>query len=388
MTIIYITQYLPYPTSGGGKIKSFSTLSTLRKLGHRIILFSFVTNKEELSNEKKLINMGFKIGKTIYNPFITDETPKIYKILLFLKNILSIKPFTVSKYYKKEMANAIKQIFSTIKVDCVWADQLLMAQYLPENFEGLKILETHDVDSLFFKRMALKDYSIVNKLFAVGEWLKFYVYEKFVFPKFTKIFAISHIDRYQIQEITGRKDVEILRPIIKKRKTIPSGRFLKNLLFIGSLKWYPNKDGIIWFLKHVYPLIYGHNFKVNIVGRLSKDLLLFQDIYPDIKFLGFVKNPDSFWKTAGIFIAPIRHGTGIRIKILEAMSRGLPIVATSEALEGLNLSDGREVLIANNGKEFSQKIIILFNNKKLQKNLVFNSYKYLKMNYAESNIAL
>src|SRR3989338_10520843 len=113
MIIVYITQYLPYPTTGGGKIKTFSTLSALQKLGHQIILYSFITDKKDISYEDYLIKKGLTIGKTIYNSCITDKLPINYKFFLFLRSLFSLKPFTVSKYYKKEMSTAIKEILSS-----------------------------------------------------------------------------------------------------------------------------------------------------------------------------------------------------------------------------------------------------------------------------------
>lgn len=386
MTILYITQALPHPQDGGGKNKTFSTILMLKKMGHKVILFSFVDSKTKLKYAVNLKNMGLRIEKTLVNPYISGHQTKLKKLIKIYRSIFSLKPFSIYKYYQEKMNKKIKEFVSREKVDCIWIDQLSMSQYLPCNYKGLKILETQNMDSLFFKQIVFKDFMLSQRIFALSEWIKFSLYERIMFPKFSRIFTISIIEKNLLQKKYQRIKLDVLPPgikLISPKNTKNKASF--TILYIGNLCWYPNKDGMKWFLEKIYPLIQDKTFvNLLVIGKLPKG-----DIFTNsngVKFLGFVKDINPYMKNAQVFIAPIRYGTGIRIKILDAISYGLPIVTTTEGANGLDVKNGKELLIAKDEKEFADKTIELLGNDTLQKKLVKNAYRFLKTNYSYKNL--
>lgn len=388
MIILYITQNLPYPQDGGGKIKTFSTISLLKKLGHKVILFCFVDKTERLEYVNQLRNEGFKVEKIVVNSYISGYRPRIFKILKFIQSFFSLKPFSIFKYYKKEMESAVDEFIIRNKIDCLWIDHLSMAQYLPRSYSGLKILELHNIDSLFFKRMMLEDTFLYQKIFAFIEWIKFSIYEKNTYPTFTKIYSISEFDKNIIQKIY-KINTEVLPLVIKPDDKKTSSEKMENTIaYVGNLCWYPNKDGIYWFLDKVYPLILKRisNIQFLVIGNFPQ-----RNIFPkqrNVKFLGYKKNIESYLTKIKVFVVPIRYGSGLRIKILKAMSWGLPIVSTYEAAEGLNVTDGKEILLARDEVELAEKIILLFRERKLRENLIKNSTRFLLRNYSYKDLAI
>ena len=187
MNIIFLTQTLPYPLDSGGNIYNNAIIPTLLKLNHNIILFSFVDSEKKLKFEKYLEIMGCRIGKTIVNPLISPKKStleEINKIFNLLMNLFSQKPFSVSKFYNKSMS---KYIIDTIKkenIDCIWIDKLSMTQYLPSNLKALKVLFLADIDSQIYNKVFLYNNSLIWKLFAINEWIKYKFYEKKIFSKF------------------------------------------------------------------------------------------------------------------------------------------------------------------------------------------------------------
>lgn len=391
MNILYITQILPYPPDTGGNIKSFQTISILKKLGHEVSLFSFVKDNKKLIYEDEFKKRKIKIGKIFENPFLSTSNKSVSylsKLIKFFCNLFSVKPFTVEKLSYPKMYSSILDYLKKENVDCIWISYFSMTQYLPNDFRGLRILELHDINSTFFRQMFLKDSFFHWKIYAFFEWIKFYFYEKRLLQKFDKIFTISLADKKRLENIVEKSKIDILPPFItpKKIKSKEKNR-LFNLLFVGNLCWYPNKDGIYWFLKKIYPRIkkFVPEVTVKIVGQIPQ-----RNIFPSnerILFYNYQQNLKNFWEEDSVFIVPIRYGSGIRLKILEAMSYELPIVTTSEGAEGLNVIADKELLIARDEKEFANKTIDLLENKVLQKNLVRNAYKFLKANYSQKNVA-
>ncbi len=386
MNIVYITQTLPFPLDNGGNIITYSTLSVLKRLGHNITIFSFIDDFGKLQFEKKINIKGLKIGKTFINPYLIQNNQNILiKFKYYCLKLFSFNPFTVSLFYDKELTTAINDYLKIEEVDCIWINYLSMSQYLPIKYNGLKILELIDIESEFYKNMFLKDSFLHWRIYAFIEWIKLHFYEKKQYCKFDKIITVSNYDKFLVKKRI-KKNVIILPPKIKIQKVTKTKSTQKNLLFIGDLCWYPNKDGIYWFLKEIYPDLRKkiQNIKVNIVGELPR-----RNIFPKqegVKFLGYQKNLDQFWKEAKVFIVPIRYGSGLRIKILKAMSWGLPVISTYDGAEGLEVKNGKEIILVKNEKDYINKIELLLNNKNLQKKLIENAYSFLSTYYSSAKL--
>lgn len=389
MRILYLTQFLPLPLDHGGVIKTYSALRVLKKLGHEVIIFSYAVNKEHLNYCKILVKRGFRIGAVILNKDLTEENPQ-EKLKLFLQSIITLKPFSVFKFYTKKMEETVEKFLKKEKIDVFWVDNFTMAQYLPQNFTGLRILDSHNVESTFFKEMFLKDNFIKWRIFALLEWIKYKIYEKKYYPSFNKIIAISNNDKELITKITGRNDIVVLPPIITLTPIKSIMKTPNALLFIGSLCWYPNKDGIFWFLKSIYLKVSKEipTIKFWVIGKLPRRFIFKK--YKNVKFLGYKKSIKKYLKSAELFIVPIRYGSGIRIKILEAVANNLPVVSTYKGVEGLDTAIIKKIMIGKDENEIANLIINYFkksrtinflgrNPKKLLKNYSFDkSVKILK----------
>lgn len=386
MRILYITPQLPYPPISGGRIKTNSSIKALIELGVDVILISFLESLSEKKYISHLKQMGINKVITVYNREIGERSRK-KQLLRIVKSIFGEKPYGILRYYDKTMEYEICHILSKHKVDVVWVNLASMIQYLPKKFQGLKIYEGHDIDSQLYKEAFLKGVFWHLKLLHFLEWIKYFFYEKKYLKNFDRVFCISDTDKKILATIIPDNKLTVLSPAIElKHRSISTPKEPNTLLFVGTLFWYPNKDGITWFLREVFPLIKAKipSIKLWIIGKYSPNFKPVQ--MEGVKFLGFVDNIESYMNRAQVFIVPIRYGTGVRIKILEAMSWGIPVVTTSEGAIGLEVKDGRELLIAKNEKEFAEKISILTKDKQLKEKLLENSTKFLIKNYSKEKL--
>ena len=157
-----------------------------------------------------------------------------------------------------------------------------------------------------------------------------------------------------------------------------------SLVFTGSLDWFPNEDGLIYFFTEIYPLIKRKAPQVNIavVGKNpSRRLLNFSKKDNSINFTGRVDDVRTFITNAKVFIVPLRIGGGTRLKILEAMASGVPVVSTSIGAEGLDAKNNEQLLIADSPREFAEKVISIMEDKELEMRLGGEGRKFVEEKY-------
>lgn len=328
--ILYITTLLPFPPDMGGKIK---TLSTLKKLfqSNDVYLFSFVDKKEDLKYEKEIYKIGIKKCFTFVHPVIAEKH-RMTQLYLLFQSFFTAKPYSVFKYYDVHAVKSIRDFLKANRIDIFWVDHTIQTQYLQNDFKGKKILETHNFKTDFFRDMFFAESKIFWKLFSLYDWMKFRFYEPKELKKFDLVYAISEKEKEKIARFN--KNVKVLIPEIP-----PTGNKAnlkaKKLFFVGLLTWYPNKQGISWFIKEVFPQLKKEipGITLDVVGDYSPRWKV--PTYDGVKFYGYQKDLRPFWKNASVFIVPLWYGSGIRIKILEALANGIPVVSTEKGAEGL-----------------------------------------------------
>ncbi len=345
--IIFVTTLLPYPPDMGGKIK---TLSTLRQLIQKddVYLFSFVDKKEDLKHEKAMLKLGIKKCYTVVHPVIAEKH-RLVQFKILLNSLLTAKPYSVYKYYSSEMVDIINKILKENKVDILWIDHTIQTQYLPEDFTGIKILETHNFKTNFFKTMFFADNKIFWKLFSFYEWMKFIFYEPKELKKFDLVYAVSEKEKKELNKYS--KNVKMLVPLIPTTGNKAKIKYRK-LFFVGLLTWYPNKQGIEWFTKNVFGWLKNEipDITLDIVGDYSPKWQ--KPVLDGVKYHGYVENIKPFWEQASVFIVPLFYGSGIRIKILEARANRIPVVSTSVGADGLPADIKKNLTIADSKEEF------------------------------------
>jgi glycosyltransferase involved in cell wall biosynthesis len=162
-----------------------------------------------------------------------------------------------------------------------------------------------------------------------------------------------------------------------------------SLFFIGSLDWIPNQEGLLWFLANVYPLMHRKfpSVKMHVAGRNASSSLIKKLHLPGVIFHGEVADAREFAKAHRIFIAPCFSGSGMRLKIIEAMAFGRPVITTPIGAEGLNVKHDENILIADNATDFGEQIERLMNNPELYLKITQNAISFLQENYININLA-
>lgn len=388
MKILIISMSFPYPLKSGGKIRVYNLIREISKY-HEIYLISLIY-KDEVEYIPELLKFCKQVE------VVRFEHTCLSKIIRWLRIILCLftkKPVEVAAKESRSMQKKINEIIINNEFDIIQVEWLQMAHYLP--FYLIKkiplILIEHDVSYIPWQRRCQLEKGIL-KYISKRECNKIVNYEREITQKFDKIVVVSEIDKdrllmlhntYDISIILNGVDTDNIQEKVKREYT-------NSLLFIGWMRHHPNSDAMDFFLKQILPLISKviPDTKLYVVGQHTpKNIVNYASLNQNIIFTGYVKDVKEYLYTCTIFICPLRIAGGTRLKILEAMAAGIPVVSTSIGAEGLNITHNENILIADTPEEFAKATIKLLRNHKLRERIAHNARIFVEENHQWKKIA-
>ncbi|MDD5772192.1 MAG: glycosyltransferase family 4 protein [bacterium] len=281
--------------------------------------------------------------------------------------------------------------------DFIHIDHLQMAQYVENCNKSKKILDEHNVESFIISRISIMERNPLRKIFTRLESKSLEEFEKKAVLGSNMVLTVSEVDRKTLIDLTGEKE---------KIRAIPIGvdieyfyyKPLKNnnsntVVFIGTLYWPPNIDAVRWFYEQVWKNIRKDisDLKWKIVGlNPVEEVLKLPVMDKNIEVHGSVDDIRPFMWGEGIFTVPLFSGSGMRVKILNAMSCGIPVISTTigaEGIEGLvpvNTSTIQDynIWIADSPEDFASAITNLLKNNDLREQLSRNGRKLMEEKYS------
>lgn len=381
MRILQLTKKFPFPRKDGEAWAVLALAEGLSNSGAIMDLFSISPENHIKENESL---DGLK-RTNIYNQIHLTEADTNPRRLTALLNIFSTKSYHEERYDIKNVANALSVFVKDKSYDCIIAETVFMMSFAMR-IKGMTnvILRAHNIEHLIWHRYAIRKGYVKAKYFKLqSERLK--RYELDMMNKADAILPLSSYDNDLIHDRLGIKTKSMVAPIgmptldqvIKEKDGLPL-----IIGFIGSLDWRPNAEGIKWFIEEVWPLIFDSDREVRfmIAGRSGGDLEKFRSV-DGVAVVGEVEDSNQFIRALDILVAPILSGSGTRVKILQSLSIGVPVVATTMAMEGLELHDNKEILVADAPSEWAKAIDQLADNLELWLSISKGGQSYLKRNH-------
>ncbi len=383
MKILMLTPYLPYPLVSGGQIRTYNLLKAL-STKHEITLFALIkedSEREHLSELKKYCSKIILFKRTRH-PFV-------------LRNILlagfTAYPFVVTRNLPLGMAGAIEKELATTAYDLIHAETFYMMPNIPDTKIPI-ILAEQTIEYLGYQDYMKKAHPLLRPILAI-DVAKIKYWERHYWKKADKLITMSEEDKQFIEKELGTKtntsvvangvDLSYFSALKKKLPKDPT------VLFVGTFKWLPNKEAVEEIVTKIWPLIKKKlpTAKLKIVGFSPTPHIQSYATDPSIEVLGAIKDIREAFATSHMLLAPIRSGKGTRYKVLEAMITGTPVVATSLAAEGIELTDGQNVLIADTVDDLAASTVKLLKDKALQTRLGEAGRSVVKRSYSWDGIA-
>lgn len=378
--VLMVTPYLPYPPYSGGQTRSFNLLTHLAEKCD-ITLFSFTLPDQE--SEK------IDILKKYCSKIITIKRGKTWKPEKVLFTGLSPYPFLIANYFSPKLKKMIKRELSSGQYHLVHVECFYLMPNIPKTKIPVLLVDQtiefavyqHYVESLTAKLFFLKPLLALD----VAK-LKFW--EKKFWKQADSLVAVSKEDQMLMERLSKRK-VEIVpngvnEKLIESKKTEKYSQ--PTILYgVANFKWIQNKEGAMNLLKFVWPKIREimPQVRLLIAGRHS---VSFINSVSSAKLenvtIKEVKNPSEVYHRSWLLVAPMKSGGGSRTKFFEAMACGLPIVTTTEGIEGIEAKDGKEVIISQNLEKMAEDVVKLLKDKQLRERIGENGKILVKEKYS------
>lgn len=378
MKVLFLATWFPYPLDNGSKIRAYYLVRALAER-HEVTLVSFAFGTAQPDQPQGLSELCRAIHTVKMNLFEVNQSTPIGRFA-------SLSPVVTRPV--PAMQSLVREVTSGGSFAAVIASTQAMAIYAVQSLEiRCRILEEHNSLSRWMAERLRAARNPIERVRSWLSWRKARLYEARLFAQFDLITMVSKQDwaasraliadrPERVKLVPNGVDVHWNRP--SPRQSLATG-----LVYNGSLTYQANLEAVDFFLAEIYPTIKEKvpEVSLSITGSIEKVETGRYAEDSSIILTGNVPDVRPIVSGAGAVVAPILSGGGTRLKILEAMALGTPVVATSRAAEGLDVTDGGDILMADDPAVFANRTVQVLNDRALARTIARNARQLVEDRY-------
>jgi glycosyltransferase involved in cell wall biosynthesis len=390
MRILWLCPFLPYPPNTGSKIREYNLISSLSQK-HKITLFSLIQSPEELKHIGELRSYCSSVTAVLPNsqtPGVIDGRRRAQDALW---GIVDKRPHRFYGSPSDNVKSQLKEVLEHDQFEAMLVDTLFMSNYLWDILlrnNMTTVLMQHNVETLIQKQQFEAARSVSKKL---RKWLyyrSFVGFERRACRLYDYVVVVSELERNHLlamaPEIGSERVVVVPNGVDAALCSLPVPRVEPNsLIYPGALTYDANLDAMAYFLKESWPIIQKQRpqARLHITGRTDDVDLSQLPLTDQVILTGYLDDVRSAIAQSWVCVVPLRLGGGTRLKILESLALGTPVVASSKGAEGLDAVPGRDLLIADTPAEFADHVLHLLNDPDLRQQLSENGRRLVLTRY-------
>jgi glycosyltransferase involved in cell wall biosynthesis len=304
-------------------------------------------------------------------------------------NLFSGRSYFVSRFFFRAFEKKLVEILKNHQFDIIQLEGLFMGVYIDtikKHSNARIVLRAHNIEHFIWQRHISNEKINLKKIYLAIQNKRLKKFELNVLSKIDAAVPITKADEIELKKlsrslasdkplftcITGVdiKEYQSKLPVNEKQKTV---------FYFGSMDWLPNQVAATWFLNNCWHEIHKRvpDAKLIIAGR-GMPLDFFHITKPNVVIVDNVENGKEFFQQHQVMTVPLHSGSGLRIKIIEGMAYGKAIVSTTIGAEGINYSDGKNIFIADNAKDFTERVIELLTDNDKRKQLEQNAAEFAR----------
>lgn len=379
MRILQLMNKVPWPPKDGGAIACLNMTKGFSMLGHQVTVLSMNTSKHHIDMKDMPPEVSSKAD------FRLVEVPASINWVEAALNLLFSKlPYNAQRFISDEFSHELVKLLTEKEFDVIQLEGLYLCPYIPVIRKYSKALIAYRAHNI--------EYEIWERTATLSEGLRSNYLRNL--SKRIKRFEISYLNQYDLLVPITDRDGQILDSLgnTKPRHTsqtgidfaslVPTAKKLEfpSLFHIGALDWAPNQEGLIWFFDHCWPKIHNQypELKFYLAGRNAPEWFERHIKVAGVEYLGEINDAYDFINSKAVMVVPLFSGSGMRIKIIEGMALGKPIVTTDIGTEGIPTENGNNILIANDADQFTEAVTRLINDRELSGRIGKNAIGFIQ----------
>jgi polysaccharide biosynthesis protein PslH len=360
MRVLLLTLVAPNPPDSGPKVKTHYLLRYLAQR-HRVTLVSFVRSQAEAAAARALEGLC----EAVYT--VPMRRSRARDAGYLLGSLASGQPFLMLRDDSRAMRRLLRHLVARERFDLAHADQLNMIQFARAT--GLPVVfDAHNAVWTIFQRMARQERGLKRAAIEI-EWRKLKRYEGRVCRSSAGVMAVSQEDRAALVAAGAAEPIAVIPIAVDVQGIAPVERRpdARGMLSMATMYWPPNIDGVLWFARDVLPIVRREaaDAPFYVVGARPPAAVRALAADTAIQVTGYVDDPAPYLQSSALTVVPLRAGGGMRVKILEALARGIPIVSTTIGAEGIDVTPGQHLLIADEPAAFAEAVLRLLRDRAL-----------------------
>ena len=378
MKILFLSRWWPDPPNNGSRLRIYNLLRQLSRQ-HEVTLVAFHESTDQVGPESQaaLLSICRSVRAIPWRPY----RPHSARAVL---GLLSPIPRFLVDTHSRELADAVADELRTQQYQLVIASELPMAPYALATHGVPLLLE--ELEITIFRDAASAAGSGLRRLRARLTWLKLQAYLRRVLPRFAACTVVSELERRNVQAVApGYGPLEVIPNAVDVPAYVndygPSEP--NTLVFPGALTYQANYDALLYFLESAFPTIARAipDVRLRVTGNTSGVDLASLPKHPGVVFTGHVPDIRPVVARSWATVVPLRIGGGTRLKILESMALGTPVVSTAKGAEGLEVAPGDDILLADTPAQFAAAVVELLGSPELRARVAAAGRRLVKSRY-------
>jgi len=379
MKVLQICNKPPYPPVDGGTMAMNSVTQGLLCEGCEVKVLAVETDKHPVDIAKMPTEYR---ERTRFEAEYVDLGIKPLEAAVAM---LCGESYHVKRFVSNDFARRLRELLEEEEYDVVHVESLFLTPYVPlirKYSQARVVLRAHNVEHLIWRRIAQGTRNPLKRWYLKHCSLTLGAYEREHVNDYDGVICITGNDARLYREMGCRKPVAAIPFGVEPAPMSQVEVEPDSLFHIGSMDWMPNREGIDWLLREVWPVVHSRlpQVRLYLAGRRMPEELLKADI-EGVSVVGEVPDALEFIGSKQINVVPLLSGSGIRVKIIEAMSAGKAVVTTAIGAEGIDYEDGKHLLTANTPGEFASQIARLVENPAYCAEVGRNAYRLIAEEY-------
>jgi len=381
MHILWLSPVLPFPPTDGNRMRNFYLIKNLSE-EHEISLIHFYTTDDTPNNDNPI----YRYCKNIEGIEIRRKKEEsVFRLVDKIWNELFGVSTFCSYGNRKEMRDRVSSFCKKNKIDIIVTISPWMGEFAAHIKNIPKILDNQNVEALLLNGIFKAEKRIKTKLAKYLDYQAMARYENRIIKFFDMMTVVSSGDKKNF--VNNGFDDDFIKVVpngvqISEKEFAYSQNGSSRLIFCGGMSYPPNVEGVNYFMTDIYPKIKKilPQLKVSFVGKLPHpDVVHWQSEHVEIT--GFVDDVLPYYRKSAVSIVPLKTGSGTRLKILESMALGVPIVSTSLGSSGLSVKNNENIILADDPDSFAKGVLNLIKNPRLSYAISKNARKLVESRY-------